>query len=121
MARGAMLYAGMALAALLLAMLWRGAGFSAASPQMFPIRFYQQMVGDLDGRTCPSYPVCSGYARQAFSEYGVLLGSWLALDRLIHEGDDLKTGPWIVFEGQTRLHDPLQRNSFWLHRAGQEE
>ena len=86
------------------------------SPQLFAIHSYQQLIGDLDGRSCPAYPVCSLYARQALSEHGWLVGSWLMLDRLIHEAGDLKHGPRIVFEGERRLYDPLSRNDFWLRK-----
>lgn len=120
-AKAVQLYLSLAAASLLLASLWQGLRLPADVPQLFPLHFYQHVVGDLDGRSCPSYPVCSAYSRQAFAEQGWLVGSWLMLDRLIHESDDLKRGPWIVFGGETRLHDPLRRNSFWLNREGREE
>jgi len=121
MVKAGRLYLVLAAAALLLAMFWQGAGMSAASPQLFPVRFYQSVIGDMDGRSCPSYPVCSVYAGQAIAGYGWFIGSWLILDRLIHESDDLRSGPRIVFEGEARLHDPLHRNSFWLQSKGREE
>jgi len=108
------IYTLLAVSALMLALGWRSIGLPNASPDMFGIHFYQHVVGDLDGRPCPSYPVCSLYAKQALSQHGWLVGSWLMLDRLIHEADDLQHGPWIVVEGERRLHDPLSRNSFWL-------
>lgn len=115
------MWATMAVVALILVFGWRAMALPAAPPQMFAIHFYQQVVGDLDGRSCPSYPVCSRYARQALSEQGWLVGSWLVLDRLIHEADDLRRGPWMVFKGERRLHDPLHRNSFWLQTSGRKE
>ena len=54
------------------------------------------------------------YAVQAVEKYGLLTGSWLMLDRLMHESDDLQRGPWVVYEGVVRLYDPLARNAFWL-------
>jgi hypothetical protein len=48
-------------------------------------------------------------------DYNVLVASWLILDRLIHEGDDLQRGPWLIVDGQMRLNDPLERNAFWLN------
>jgi len=83
-------------------------------PQSFPIYFFQQVIGSLDGRSCPSYPVCSQYAAQATHQHGLLIGSWLTLDRLIHEGDDLQLGPWLYVDGIERLNDPIERNAFWL-------
>ncbi len=107
-------YMPLALASVLFAWLWRGFGLPVSTPQTFPVYFYQHVIGELDGRSCPSYPVCSVYARQAVGEYGLLLGSWLALDRLIHEADDVRRGPWLVYEGERRLNDSLQRNTSWL-------
>jgi len=76
--------------------------------------FYPQIMGEHDGRSCPSYPVCSLYARQALQRYGLLMGSWITLDRLIHEGGDLAAGPFVRVQGETRLYDTLERNTFWL-------
>lgn len=97
-------------------MLWDGLGMPAMAPASLPVGFYQYGIGHLDGKSCPSYPVCSAYARQALARHGLLLGSWLAMDRLIHESDDLRRGPWVVVDGRARLYDPLSRNDFWLNK-----
>lgn len=112
---GFRLYGVLASAALLLSMLWQAMGLPASTPAGFPVVFYQHGIGHLDGRSCPSYPVCSAYARQAVARHGLLLGSWMALDRLIHETDDLHRGPWVRVDGEIRLNDSLERNSFWLN------
>jgi len=80
-----------------------------------PLAMYQRWLGHLDGRPCPSYPVCSLYAKQALDMHGPLLGSWLMLDRLIHEADDVRRGPWVMAVDGQRLYDPLHRNDFWLN------
>lgn len=110
-------YLGLALGALLLAGGWQVSGLRTSEPAAFAGDFYAQMIGELDGRSCPSWPVCSLYGRQAVDRHGLLVGSWLMLDRLIHEVDDVRRGPWIRWAGESRLYDPLQRNDFWL-RAG---
>jgi len=92
-----------------------GAAVSAAGA---PLYVYQHLIGGHDGRPCPSYPVCSLYARQAFETHGLLIGSWLMLDRLIHEADDVRRGPWLLAADGKRLYDPLARNDFWL-RSGE--
>jgi len=107
-------FAILAVGSLMLAFFWRGIGVPAIAPASIPVSFYQHVIGNLDGRSCPSYPVCSLYAREAVAEYGLWLGSWIALDRLIHEADDLQRGPWLVFKGETRLDDSLTRNTSWL-------
>jgi hypothetical protein len=108
------LYIGIAVSSLVLGLLWKNFDLPPTSPQGFAVSFYQHVLGDLDGRACPAYPVCSAYAREAVSEHGALVGSWLMIDRLIHETNDLAVGPWINWKGETRLYDPLERNDFWL-------
>jgi len=115
------LYVWLAGASLGAALLWQSVALPASSPQSYVIHFYQHMLGQMDGRACPSYPVCSVYARQAINQHGLLLGSWLALDRLIHENNDLQHGPWRVFEGEKRLYDPLWRNDFWIRGDSDEK
>ena len=112
--RAARRYALLALGALALAPLWARLGAPPAAPSMLPAAFWQAFVGRVDGRSCPSYPVCSAYAREAIRRHGLLVGSWLALDRLIHEAGELADGPRIRVDGVLRVYDPLQRNDFWL-------
>jgi len=96
--------------------IWKLAGVPAAvTPGALPIQVWHHMVDGLDGRACPSYPVCSIYAEEAVDRHGMLLGSWMALDRLIHEGGDLKNGQWVVIDDERRLYDPLERNTRWLN------
>lgn len=118
--RFAVVYLAMAAGALAGALLWQRLELTASTPQLFPLRFYQQVIGQLDGRSCPSWPVCSHYAREAVARHGWLLGSWMALDRIIHESDDLHGGPTILVAGERRLYDPLDRNDFWIHRGANE-
>jgi len=107
-------YIGLAAASLSLALVWQSLALPNSTVQTFPMHFYQHMIGTLDGRSCPSYPVCSQYGKQAMQDYNVLFASWLIFDRLIHEGGDLQRGPWLIVDGEMRLNDPLERNAFWL-------
>ncbi len=107
-------YGMMALASLLAAGLWNRLGFPASTPLLFPIHAYQRILDPVDGRACPSWPPCSRYARKALARHGALIGSWLVLDRLIHEGGDLQRGQWVRVNGRVRSWDPLARNDFWL-------
>jgi len=113
----AALYAVLAGLSLLLAGLLPATRGQTVSAAASPLYVYQQIIGPHDGRSCPSWPVCSLYARQALETHGLLLGSWLMLDRLIHEADDLRRGPWLLAADGKRLYDPLARNDFWL-RSG---
>lgn len=114
--RAVVLYTTLAAMSLPVAWLWEVGGVAPCVPSALPIRFYQQVVGRVDGRSCPANPVCSRYAREAIAAHGLLIGSWLTLDRLIHEGGDLRDGRWVLVGGRPRLDDPLTRNDFWLRR-----
>lgn len=117
-ARGAVVvikgYTAMAAASGLLMLLWSVWMPLIVGPGAFPVSFYRNVVGALDGRFCPSYPVCSVYAGQAIEQYGLLFGSWLTMDRLIHEADDIHGGHQLRIDGELRLFDPLQRNDILL-------
>jgi len=108
------LYLLLAGASLAVAMFWQSILPAETKPEAMVMHYYRHVMGQLDGRSCPSYPVCSLYASQAIERYGFLLGSWLTIDRVIHEGDDLYQGQWLNIDGETRLYDPLSRNDFWM-------
>jgi len=107
-------YALLAVLAWLGSLLWSALHPKPIAPALVPLAAWQLLLGRIDGRSCPSYPVCSAYAAEAIERHGLLLGSWLAIDRLIHESGDWQSGPRIVVDGELRIHDPLQRNDFWL-------
>ncbi len=86
----------------------------AWTPASILLLSYRSFFSALDGRDCPSWPVCSAYAAQAMQHYGVGLGSMLMLDRLIHEHDDLRSAPHILIAGEARVYDPLHKNTHWL-------
>ncbi len=108
------IYVGLIVSSLALGFFWKSFALPPTTPQGFSIAYYQHVIGHLDGRSCPAYPVCSAYAREAIQKHGALVGSWLMIDRLIHEIDDVHRGPWINWQGEKRLYDPLKRNDFWL-------
>jgi len=86
------------------------------TPAAIPMLGYQYLMSPVDGRDCPSWPVCSVYAATAIHQHGIMMGSWLMLDRLIHEHDDLRTAPRVLVDGEMRVNDPLARNDVWLGR-----
>jgi len=104
----------LAAASLGVAMLWQMMLPPLSGPESMFMHFYRYGIGQMDGRSCPSYPVCSLYATDAVNRHGLLFGSWLAMDRIIHEHDDLQHGQWLTINGEERLFDPLARNDFWL-------
>lgn len=114
---GLMLYLLLVISSLLLTQLWMLRASHTVTSAGVPIHFFQYVARGLDGRSCPSYPVCSLYAKQAIAKHGLLLGSWMMLDRLIHESGDVKNGYVVSINGEKRLYDPLARNDFWLYKG----
>ncbi len=45
--------------------------------------FYQKYISPLKPATCRFYPTCSEYATQALGKYGLLIGLWLSLRRIL--------------------------------------
>jgi hypothetical protein len=60
------------------------------------------------------YPTCSAYAIQALDKHGAALGSFITVDRLLHEGNPSEKKHPITGYGQLRFYDPLSANDFWL-------
>jgi len=67
------------------------------------IRVYQLFVSPLLGNHCRFYPSCSQYAREAVEQYGVLRGSWLAIQRLS------RCHPWHP-GGVDPVPEPVQKD-----------
>ena len=72
-----------------------GTGRRAWHPVRWPalllvglVRAYQLLVSPLLGPTCRFYPSCSAYAVEALRTRGALVGTWLAVRRL------LRCHPW---------------------------
>ena len=77
------------------------------------LALYRAGPSRLMSSSCPSFPSCSAYAKQAWTDYGLYLGTLLAVDRLIHEQGRLKEGPWVLVGGRLKVFDPLTANTFW--------
>jgi len=65
-----------------------GASKAIVRGLVFLIRLYRHMVSPLRPATCRFVPTCSQYAVDAFTEYGLVRGSWLSATRLA------RCGPW---------------------------
>ena len=48
-----------------------------------PIKGYQLLISPLLGNQCRFYPTCSCYAIESVEKYGVVLGGYFTLRRLI--------------------------------------
>jgi len=49
---------------------------------VYLIRFYQNYISPLKGKTCRFYPTCSEYTIQAISKYGFLKGIIISIKRI---------------------------------------
>ena len=47
------------------------------------IEFYQKHVSGIFGRKCRFYPTCSEYTKQAIDKYGIIIGSFKGLKRIL--------------------------------------
>lgn len=84
------------------------------NPLVQGVRFFQKFISPVDSPRCPMYPTCSSYALQALRRHGPVVGSFLTVDRLLHEtSPEEQTIPIQGFE-RTRYYDPLDANDFWL-------
>ncbi len=88
-----------------------------SGPLQQAVRFFQKYLSQVDGPRCPMYPTCSAYSLQALQQHGPLLGTFLTVDRLYHEGDPHEQQQPIEKWGNVRFFDPLENNDFWLNRA----
>ena len=50
---------------------------------LYLIRFYQKNISPYKGTTCPYFPSCSAYGREAIEKHGAIKGSVLAAWRIL--------------------------------------
>ena len=53
------------------------------TPFVIIVRAYQLLISPLLGPRCRFYPSCSHYTIEALQEKGLLMGSWLAIKRIL--------------------------------------
>jgi uncharacterized protein len=78
------------------------------------IRFFQDHISGADGNRCPMTPSCSAYAAHAVEKHGRIIGSVMALDRILRCGRSethLAPRRWIA--GESYFYDPVSANDFW--------
>lgn len=77
------------------------------------LRFYQQVISQVDGARSNMYPTGSAYARQVMKKHGAFLGIFLTTERLLHEGNEGQVAPRIRKYGIWRIYDPVEANDWW--------
>ncbi len=55
---------------------------------IIPIKFYQKFISPLLGSNCRYTPTCSHYSVDAINEWGPIIGTWMAIKRI------LSCNPW---------------------------
>jgi putative component of membrane protein insertase Oxa1/YidC/SpoIIIJ protein YidD len=76
--------------------------------------FWRTVISPVDGSRSDLAPVHSLYAVQAIMEYGVLLGTVLTTERLLHEPGEIPFAPPFREGGRVYHYDPLSWNVYWL-------
>ena len=61
-----------------------------SAPLIGLIRVYQRVISPMRPATCRYYPSCSAYALQAIQQHGVIVGSVLAIRRIV------RCHPWAA-------------------------
>lgn len=78
------------------------------------LAFYRTVISPVNGNNSDLAPVHSLYAVQAIKEHGMLLGTLLTTERLIHEPNEIPLAPAFTEDGRVFHHDPLIWNVYWL-------
>lgn len=47
------------------------------------IEFYQKHISGILGKKCRFYPTCSEYTKQAIDKYGIMIGSFKGIKRIL--------------------------------------
>ncbi len=84
------------------------------------LAFYRAGPARFLAHPCPSRPSCSAYAEEAIGRHGLIWGTFMAADRLIHEQGRLKEGPWVVVGDRIMIDDPVpERVRWWAGGEGE--
>jgi hypothetical protein len=74
------------------------------------LKFFQEYLSPTDGPRCALYPTCSEYSQHAVRKYGLLRGTVMTFDRILHEPDERRLKPAELIKGAYRVRDPLSEN-----------
>ena len=80
---------------------------------LYGLKLYQSAISPVIGSRCSMYPSCSHYSILAIRKHGGLIGFTMSVDRLMHEAEELQSGPIIENNGRYLIFDPVENNDFW--------
>ena len=94
-----------------------GAGSTGTGLFDLGYQFYVRGITQIDGARCEHRPTCSRYAYEAVVKHGFVVGTMLAVDRLMRSDRSsvLRRLPTHSIQDRTMFYDdPLERNDFFL-------
>ncbi len=74
---------------------------------------WHRVLTRADGPRSVMYPTASAFLGQAAAKHGMLIGTVMTADRLLHEWDEQRRAPRITRYGVSRTYDPVEANDFW--------
>jgi len=88
----------------------------SAAPESFFINgigLYQRYISPVIGNRCQMYPSCSAYSILAIKKHGILIGTIMTFDRLIHEIGESSRAPICKHNDRFLFYDSVEENDFW--------
>jgi putative component of membrane protein insertase Oxa1/YidC/SpoIIIJ protein YidD len=86
-----------------------------ATPFLWLLSFYQNVIGPVNSGRCSLYPTCSQYSVQAIRKHGPAVGIIMTADRIMHEIDEQRYAPLVKVGGRYRHEDTVADNDFWWY------
>lgn len=80
-------------------------------------QFYARGLTQFDGPRCEHRPTCSVYSYRAVRKHGLIIGSFMGVDRLMRgtRSSELRRLPiYRIDQGMIYYHDPVEANDFFL-------
>ena len=87
----------------------------AATPFLWLLSFYQNVVGPVVSGRCNMHPTCSRYSVESIRKHGPVIGIVMTADRMMHELDEQDLAPLIKVGNRYRYSDPVRNNDFWWY------
>ncbi len=87
----------------------------AATPFLWLLSFYQNVIGPVQSGRCPMYPTCSQFSVQAIRKHGPAIGIVMTADRLMHELDEQNYASLVKVGSRYRYEDTVADNDFWWY------
>jgi putative component of membrane protein insertase Oxa1/YidC/SpoIIIJ protein YidD len=86
-----------------------------ANPFYFAFRVWSELLTKIDGRRCAHRPSCSAFANIAIRRYGIPVGVWMSLCRLMRgaRSSSIRGLVPVAGAGGVYLIDRIEDYTFW--------